>query len=202
MKIKTFILILIGLTITRFSVLNAETTGGLSIGDDSTSNSNYSGLKSPFLIQPQTAIPVNENEVKAGLLYDVVNGKVVWQKNIGKALPIASLTKMMVALLTVEDVRSGKFTWNDNLKWTRETFVGRRKSRKKVTSEIRYSLKDVFKASMIASNNECAEQMARFISNGIHPVNSFLKISITDIPGHLFGTFIIGCNHRCFENIF
>ena len=29
-----------------------------------------------------------------------------------------------------------------------------------------YSLYDVFKASMIASNNECADQMARFLGCG------------------------------------
>jgi D-alanyl-D-alanine carboxypeptidase len=31
---------------------------------------------------------------------------------------------------------------------------------------VNYSLRDVFKAAMIASNNECAEQMARFLGGG------------------------------------
>jgi len=166
MKIKTFILILIGLITTHISVSKAENPGALPIGDDSTTNSFYPGSETPFIVQLQTTLPVNENEVKAGLLYDVVNEKIVWQKNISKVLPIASLTKMMVALLTVEDVRAGKFSWNDNLNWSRETVIGRRKSRRIITSQANYSLKDVFKAAMIASNNECAEQMARYIGNG------------------------------------
>ena len=165
MKFKSFILILIGLIPAGISVLKAENPSVSTKGDDSTSNSNYSNLVTPFLILPQPTFTINENEVRAGLLYDVVNGRIVWQKNVSSAYPIASLTKMMVALLTVEDVRSGKLTWNDNVKWTRETIVGRRKNRKKIYSEVSYSLKDVFKASMIASNNECAEQMARFIGN-------------------------------------
>src|SRR5205085_12042590 len=107
-----------------------------------------------------------ESEVKAGLIFDAVNGKIVWEKNINTAFPIASLTKMMVALLAVEDVRAGKFTWDDNVKWTRQTVVGRRKHTRRVYSEANYSLRDVFKASMIASNNECAEQMARYLSGG------------------------------------
>ena len=165
MKSISFILILNGLIATGISGLKAENPVGSSIGVDSTTNSYYSGLGTPFLIQQQPAIPVNENEVRAGLLYDAVNGKVIWQKNIGTIFPIASLTKMMVALLTVEDVRNGKFTWNDNVKWMRETIVGRRKNRKKVYCDVSYSLRDVFKASMIASNNECTEQMAKYIGN-------------------------------------
>ena len=166
MKHKLIILILIGLFTSGFSVLKAESLVGNSLGEDSTLNSIDSGTELPLQVLPIIYIPVNENEVKAGLLYDAVNGKIVWQKNIGTAFPIASLTKMMVALLAVEDVRSGKFSWNDNVKWTRETIVGRRSHRKKVYNQVSYSLKDVFKASMIASNNECAEQMARFIGNG------------------------------------
>ena len=166
MKIKSTILILFGLIATGISVLKAEPLVGNVMGEDSTSNSFNLGLGTALQLQSLSSIPVNENEIRAGLLYDAVNEKIVWQKNIGTAYPIASLTKMMVALLAAEDVRSGKFAWNDNVKWTRETIVGRRKNRKKVYSQVNYSLKDVFKASMIASNNECAEQMARYIGNG------------------------------------
>ena len=166
MKIKSFILILFGLITTEVSVLKAEALGDNSLGGDSTSNSFNLDLGTALQLQSFSSIPVNENEVRAGLLYDAVNEKIVWQKNISTAYPIASLTKMMVALLAVEDVRSGKCTWSDNVKWTRESIVGRRKNRKKVYSDISYSLKDVFKASMIASNNECAEQMARYIGKG------------------------------------
>ena len=166
MKINSIIVFFCGLIATGISALKAETTEGSTLVNDSSSNTYFSNLNIPFSYNPQPAIPVNENEIRAGLLYDAVNGKIVWQKNIASVLPIASLTKMMVALLAVEDVRSEKFNWNDKVNWTRETIVGRHKNRKKVYSQVSYSLKDVFKASMIASNNECAEQMARYIGNG------------------------------------
>ena len=166
MKINSFVAFFCGLIATCISVLKAETPEGTSVVNDSSSNLNFSNLNSTFLYNALPSIPVNENEIRAGLLYDAVNKKIVWQKNISAVYPIASLTKMMVALLTVEDVRSEKFNWNDKVNWTRESIVGRRKNRKKVYSQVCYSLKDVFKASMIASNNECAEQMARFIGNG------------------------------------
>lgn len=126
----------------------------------------YSGLSSQFRLIEDSGLFVNEGEVKAGLLYDVESNKIVWQKNLNTIFPIASLTKMMGALLTIEDINAGKFRWDDTLKWTRSYVVGRRKHRRTVNSSANYSLRDVFKASMIASNNECAEQLARYIGNG------------------------------------
>jgi D-alanyl-D-alanine carboxypeptidase len=148
-----------------FSVLKAESPTDASLND--TVNVNPSDLSQvPFVLQSQLPFPIKENEIRAGLLYDVVNSKIIWQKNMGNAYPIASLTKMMVALLTMEDIRASKFSWDDRIKWTRETIVGKRRNRRKVCTEVSYTLRDVFKAAMIASNNECAEQMARYIGNG------------------------------------
>jgi D-alanyl-D-alanine carboxypeptidase len=39
---------------------------------------------------------------RAGLLFNLDTGRVLWQRNPTRRLPIASLTKMMTALLTVE----------------------------------------------------------------------------------------------------
>lgn len=136
---------------------------------DSIAPIDYSGLSGQFRLLEDTNLGVNEVEVKAGLLYDVANGKIVWEKNLNTIFPIASLTKMMGALLTIEDINAGKFHWDDTVKWTRTYVVGRRKHRRTVSSPASYSLRDVFKASMIASNNECAEQLAKYIGNGDLP---------------------------------
>jgi D-alanyl-D-alanine carboxypeptidase len=45
--------------------------------------------------------------LKSGLLFDVNTGQVLWQKNPTRALPIASLTKMMTALLVAEQAKPG-----------------------------------------------------------------------------------------------
>lgn len=134
--------------------------------DDSLAAVNYSLPALYYNYAPDSTLFVNEGEVKAGLLYDVMNKKIVWQKNMSTAFPIASLTKMMVALLAVEDVYAGKYKWTDNVHWVRSSVIGRRKNRRTVHSDVNYTLRDVFKAAMIASNNECADQMARFLSNG------------------------------------
>lgn len=43
----------------------------------------------------------------AGLLFNLTTGKVLWQRNAYKRVRIASLTKMMTALLTVESAPAG-----------------------------------------------------------------------------------------------
>ena len=123
-------------------------------------------LNSPIVYQPDTTIMVLENQLKAGLLYDVQNQKIVWQKDMNKSYPIASLTKMMVALLTVEDIHAGKVHWDDQVAWTRDIYYYVKKRKVHSTSDVSYSLHDLFKNAMIASNNEASEQMARYVGEG------------------------------------
>jgi serine-type D-Ala-D-Ala carboxypeptidase (penicillin-binding protein 5/6) len=44
---------------------------------------------------------------KAGLLFDLNTGRVLWRRNPSRVLPIASLTKMMTALLVVDRIPVG-----------------------------------------------------------------------------------------------
>ena len=104
-----------------------------------------------------------KRSIKAGLLYDADNKKIVWQKEINKALPIASLTKMMVALLAIEDIHAGKIKWDDMVHWSRENIWKVNGKNKTVYTQATYSVRDLFKAAMIASNNECAEALARYL---------------------------------------
>ncbi len=165
MKHNFYKIILWGYFIGGISAVKAESPVSALVPDTVTRNDFYS-LAVPFVPAVSAPISINENEVKAGLLYDAVNQKIIWQKEMNTSFPIASLTKMMVALLAVEDVKSGKYTWDDRVTWVRQTTVGRKKNRKIVYTNVNYSLRDVFKAAMIASNNECAEQLAKYLSNG------------------------------------
>jgi D-alanyl-D-alanine carboxypeptidase (penicillin-binding protein 5/6) len=60
---------------------------------------------SQFVLQPARGhLPVNVEfapgkEPRAGVLFDVHTGRVLWHHDAGKRLPIASLTKMMTALI-------------------------------------------------------------------------------------------------------
>jgi serine-type D-Ala-D-Ala carboxypeptidase (penicillin-binding protein 5/6) len=59
--------------------------------------------------RPPTAVRIElKQEPAAGLLFDVRNGRVLWQLHPRRELPIASLTKMMTALLIAERHRPGE----------------------------------------------------------------------------------------------
>lgn len=110
----------------------------------------------------------NEREIRAGLLYDVERGKIVWQKDMDYAYPIASLTKMMVGLLAIEDINQGKVRWDDRVTVTR-THKKRIKGRKykTYTTEEHYSFEDLIKMAMVASHNESTVWIAKHCSGDL-----------------------------------
>jgi serine-type D-Ala-D-Ala carboxypeptidase (penicillin-binding protein 5/6) len=57
---------------------------------------------------PAERVSVNlELPLTSGLLFDVRTGQALWSRNPGRSLPIASLTKMMTALVVVAHSRAG-----------------------------------------------------------------------------------------------
>jgi serine-type D-Ala-D-Ala carboxypeptidase (penicillin-binding protein 5/6) len=115
-----------------------------------------------FEVEEDTqGIVPQENLAKAGLLFDVKQKKITWEKEMKNTYPIASLTKMMVALLTVEDIKNGKFTWDKKVKVTRE--ASRMKGSKVF---LRYgetfTVRDLMKSAMIASGNDACYLLAQF----------------------------------------
>ncbi len=108
------------------------------------------------------------DELRAGLLYDADRGKIVWQKNMDDAYPIASLTKMMVGLLAIEDVEAGRVHLNDDVLVSR-SFRQRIKRRKyrTYTSEEKFTLEGILKMAMVASNNESTVWIAKHCSGDL-----------------------------------
>jgi D-alanyl-D-alanine carboxypeptidase/LysM repeat protein len=111
---------------------------------------------------PCPKINVNDGMARAGLLYDVASDTIIWEKNMDQAFPIASLTKMMVGLLTIEDIRGGKVGWDTMVRVTPEATraggftVSLRSGRS-------LSVEDLLKAAMISSGNDAAFLLAQFL---------------------------------------
>ncbi|MQA75746.1 MAG: hypothetical protein GEU88_15625 [Solirubrobacterales bacterium] len=70
--------------------------------------------RSPFTLRPaRDRLPAHvefapDREPRAGILFDVDTGAVLWECHPGRRLPIASLTKMLTALIVVERHRPGE----------------------------------------------------------------------------------------------
>ena len=99
---------------------------------------------------------------RAGVLFDVRTGRVLWRRNPGRLLPIASLTKMMTALVVVEREDS-----HDRVKITREAVrtggskVGGLPRGKKV------QLEALMNGLLLVSGNDAAVALARHTSGGV-----------------------------------
>ncbi|MBL0052686.1 MAG: LysM peptidoglycan-binding domain-containing protein [Bacteroidetes bacterium] len=121
---------------------------------------------STFNYTTMESIVCDPNLIRAGLLYDVQSNTVVWQKEMNYSFPIASVTKIMVALLTIEDIQAGKLSWNDVITTTSYKYVGRRRHKKKVYFHNEYSLRDMLKMVMIESNNYASNLVATHAGKG------------------------------------
>jgi serine-type D-Ala-D-Ala carboxypeptidase (penicillin-binding protein 5/6) len=103
-----------------------------------------------------------DNIVRAGLLYDLVSDTILWEKNMHEAYPIASLTKMMVGLLVVEDIYTGKINWDTMIQVTPEaTRTGG--FMVSLRSGSSFSVEDLLKAALISSGNDAAYLLAQFL---------------------------------------
>ncbi len=106
-------------------------------------------------------IDVNDSVVRGGLLYDVTSKRIVWEKHMRRAYPIASLTKMMVALLVVEDIRDGKLRWDTPIRVTRKA-ARERGSSVNLRAGYTITVKNLLKAALISSGNDAAYLLAQY----------------------------------------
>jgi D-alanyl-D-alanine carboxypeptidase (penicillin-binding protein 5/6) len=118
----------------------------------------------PFNMELINLVP-DDGEIRAGLLYDVKRDRIVWQKNMDEAYPIASLTKMMVGLLAVEDAERGSVQMNDTI-FVTSTYKKKIKRRKYKTYTVteKYLLNDLLKMAMVRSHNESTVWIAKHCS--------------------------------------
>lgn len=106
-------------------------------------------------------IDVNDSVVRGGLLYDVTSKRVVWEKQMHRAYPIASLTKMMVALLVVEDIHEGKLRWDTPIRVTRKA-ARERGSSVNLRAGYTVTVRNLLKAALISSGNDAAYLLAQY----------------------------------------
>ncbi len=116
-----------------------------------------------FTFDTLTGLVIRENEIRAGLLYDAERGAIIWEKDMYYAYPIASLTKMMVALLTVEDIIAGKVDWSDEVKVER-LYRKSRRSRSVYRTTETYTLESLVQLAMIPSNNLACSDIAKYLA--------------------------------------
>ena len=121
---------------------------------------------------PQNVQKLTDN-CKSGVVVDLDNKCILWEKDANTPRPMASVTKIMTALVAIRKMRlsNGAVTPDTMIKVTREASkIGGRQ----VWLDPResFSFTDIMKCIMVHSANDCAYLMAEFMGNG--DVNSFV----------------------------
>lgn len=114
-----------------------------------------------FSIEIDSSLGYNERYMRSGLIYDLNTNTVVWEKQMKTQVPIASLTKMMVALLTIEDIKAGIISWNTPVKVTKEASLIT-DSRVDLKEGKVLTVEELFEATMIRSANDAAFLLAQW----------------------------------------
>lgn len=127
--------------------------------------------------------------IKSGLIYDFTENKLVWEKNLEEQFPIASLTKMMVALITMEQIRAGVVGLDDMVIISKEaTWTGG--SRVYIRAGQKLSVSDLLQAAMIRSGNDAAYALAEYVGGTEEKFVSLMNEKSEDL----------GMDNTCFAN--
>ncbi|HEV2075592.1 MAG TPA: serine hydrolase, partial [Thermoleophilaceae bacterium] len=91
----------------------------------------------------------------AGLVFDLDTGEVLWSRDPHEQRPVASLTKIMTAVIAAEELRdpARKVTIGDQVEQTEGSAVGLERG-------MRVSVGALFQAALIASANDAATALA------------------------------------------
>ncbi len=132
---------------------------------------NESNLTQRRLTLPRTMTTAIKY-VRAGILIDVKKREILWQKSMNKAVPIASMTKIMTCLLLLDAVNDGALDLKDRY---RVTARSTKEKPTKVYLDVREapSLESLGEAMMIRSFNDVAYLVSEIVSDGEY--DKFIK---------------------------
>ena len=140
-------------------------------------------------IQIDSTLSYEPSLIKAGLIYDYTENKLVWEKNLEEKFPIASLTKMMVALITMEHIQAGKVSLEEIATISKyATWVGGSKVYLKAGQKLTVS--DLLEAAMIRSGNDAAYSLAEHVSES---EEAFVRLMNAKAES-------LGMDNTCFAN--
>ena len=97
------------------------------------------------------------------LLMDVDSGAVIFEKNADEKRPVASVTKLMTALLVLEKVESGAVGWQNQVTVSPNA-AGTTGSQALLDAHAQYDLETLFQATVMASGNDSAVALAEYLA--------------------------------------
>jgi len=99
----------------------------------------------------------------SAILLEADTGTVIFEKNADERRPVASITKLMTLLLTLEKLDEGSVTLEDKITVS-PAAAGQPGSQAFLDAYAVYPLKDILKATIIASANDGAVALAEYLA--------------------------------------
>lgn len=100
------------------------------------------------------------------LVAEADTGEVVYQKNSDAVVPIASITKLMTAVVTMDKVESGGLDMAQRVVLSREDAAAIRGTRSRLRTGATYTRDELLLLSLMASENKAAAALARSYPGG------------------------------------
>lgn len=109
---------------------------------------------------------IRSDDLGAGLLVEIPSGRILWQKSSDKPVGIASMTKMMTALLAFEDVRDrDEIDFQTLIKVTNAAYrIGG--SQVWLDPRETFTLEELLISIMVKSANDSAYLVGEFLADG------------------------------------
>jgi D-alanyl-D-alanine endopeptidase (penicillin-binding protein 7) len=114
---------------------------------------------------PDLPLPVGKPDIKSGsaLVIDESNSSILYARNANVALPIASITKLMTALVVLE----GKQPLDEVLQITRDDRDTQKGSGSRLTVGTKLSRGDMLHLALMSSENRAAHAVGRHYPGGL-----------------------------------
>ena len=114
---------------------------------------------------------INAN-CKSAVLIEKSTGKILYDKDAHTRHPIASVTKLMTILLTLEQVEAGNISLSDNV-LVSENANGMGGSQIFLDANVEYNLGELLKSVIVASANDSSVAIAEYIAGS---ENNFVSL--------------------------
>ena len=118
---------------------------------------------------------------KSGIIVDLSTRKVLWAKNPTAPVPIASLTKLMTALLLMEDISSGRLEMSTRLPVTAAATEVERSCVLGMKPGETYTVEELLAAMMINSHNDAAAQIAACVAGNVRDFVALMNLRAKEL---------------------
>ncbi len=122
-------------------------------------------------LKVSAATELNAN-CKAAVLIEKSTGKILYDKDANTRHPIASVTKLMTILLTLEEIKNGNISLSDNVVVS-ENANGMGGSQIFLDANAEYNLGELLKSVIVASANDSSVALAEHIAGS---ENNFVSL--------------------------